>query len=178
MAVIVVTVSAVIWSFIGHRQSTRQPGALLGNLDEDADMRLGKVHQTATRNGVKEWDLVAGSAKYHDDKKQVVFQDMTATFFLKEQQEVTLNADKGLLRTDTKDMVASGNVVVKNQDYTLGADALGYRHEDRTIFSEVPVVISGTAFRLSADRMRIDLEAQEAQFDGRVNGSFDEDITL
>ena len=67
-------------------------------------MRLGKVHQTATRDGVKEWDLVAGSAEYNDAENQVEFKDVAATFFLKDNQEVSLNADRGVLQTDSRDM--------------------------------------------------------------------------
>lgn len=178
LLVILMTMGALVWVFIDHRRAMDRPRAAIGNVDEEADMRLGKVRQTATRDGVKEWDLVALSAKYQDDKNQVVFQDMAVTFFLKEQQEVTLKANKGVLQTDSKDMSASGNVVVKNQDYRLETEALTYRHNDRIVLSEAPVVISGDAFHFTADSLFIDIEAEEAKLEGKVDGSFHEDITL
>jgi len=178
LAVIAVTVGAMVWAFVNHRQSMKRRPVVIDQIDQDADMKLGKVRQTATRDGVKEWDLVAGSAKYHDDRKQVVFEDMAVTFFLKDQQEVTMTADTGTLETDSKNMEAIGNVVIKNQGYRLETEALSYRHDNQVVCSDAPVVISGDTFRMTADSLFIDLNTQEAELDGRVNGSFYGNIAL
>jgi LPS export ABC transporter protein LptC len=178
LAVITLTVGALVWAYVDHRQGADRPRAVVENLDTDADMQLGKVHQTATRDGEKEWDLVAGSAKYSDDKSEVEFEDLAATFFLEDNQEVSLNADRGVLQTDSRDMAVSGNVVVENRGYRLETESLTYNHEKRIILSQAPVVISGQAFRFAADRMFLDLETQEAELEGKVKGSFDEDFTL
>jgi LPS export ABC transporter protein LptC len=178
LTVIAVMVGVLVWAYVDHRRTNVRPRVILDHLDPDADMRLGKVHQTGTRDGVKEWDLLAGSAKYNDAKDQVEFEDVAATFFLKDNQEVSLNADRGVLQTDSRDMSISGRVVVKNRSYKLETEALTYLHGERLILSQTPVVISGQAFRLAGDRLTLDLEAQEAKLEGKVNGSFDEDFTL
>lgn len=178
LLVITLTVGALVWAFMDHRRTTDRPWSSVENVDADADMRLGKVRQTATRDGVKEWDLVAASAKYQDAENRVIFQDIVVTFFLKEQQEVTVKAREGILQTDSKDMALGGSVVVSNQGYRLETESLTYRNNDRKVVSEVPVAISGDAFHFTADSLFIDIEAEEARLEGKVNGSFHEDIML
>ena len=178
MAVIAVTLGALIWSYASHRRPPEEPRLGQQPIETEAEMSIGKVHQTATRDGVKEWDLVAESAKYDEERSQVEFDRVAATFFLKDNQEVSLNADRGILQTDSKDMAVSGNVVVANRGYRLQTEALTYRHSQRQILSRAPVEISGNAFRLTAERLTLDLETEEAQLEGKVSGSFHENLKL
>jgi LPS export ABC transporter protein LptC len=178
VTLIVISVGATVWTYVSHRRATNRPSAILDQIDAGADMRLGRIHQTATRDGVKEWDLIAGSAQYIDNQKRVVFDDVGVTFYLKNRQEVTLTADKGDLQTESKNLVVSGNVIVKNQGYRLETEALSYQHDSQVVQSEVPVVVSGDRFRLAGDSLLIDLAGRQAEMDGRVKASFYVDFTL
>jgi LPS export ABC transporter protein LptC len=178
LAVISLTMGALVWSFMAHRRNMEAPRASVDNLDTGADMRLGNVHQTATRDGVKEWDLVAASAKYDEAKNQVEFEEVSAVFFLKDNQEVSLNAKRGVLEPGSRDIAVSGGVTVENRGYKLETEALTYDHGNRTIVSQAPVVISGRTFRLAGNRLFLNLDAQEAELEGKVTGSFSDDITL
>ena len=82
---------------------------------------------------------------------------MFLTFYLKDKSQVYLTANKGILKTDSNDMEILGNVVVKNSTYRLKTENLLYRHNQRIIFSTVPVKVSGAAFNLVADSMFLNL---------------------
>jgi LPS export ABC transporter protein LptC len=178
LAVITASVAAMVWIYVDHRTTLPRPLAVPDRIDGDADMRLGKIRQTSTRDGIKEWDLVAGAARYMDDQKRIVFDDVAITFFLKGGQEVTLKAEKGDLQTESRDLVVSGNVVISNPLYRLETDALSYRHASGIVRSEVPVTVSGNGLHLTGDSLLIDLTAQQAELSGKVSGTFDVDFTL
>ncbi len=178
LLVIAATVGAMLLAFIDHRRAARRPLATVEAIDAAADMNLGKIHQTATRDGIREWDLTAGSAKYRDDRKEVVLEAVAVTFFLEDGQEVALSADRGALQTQSKNIAVDGNVVVTNRGYRMQTEALTYRHEDRIVRADSPVAISGGSLHLTGDSLLIDLAAQEAELRGGVKGSLDVDFTL
>ena len=143
-----------------------------------ANISIGKAHQTATRNGRKEWSLDAASADYMDKDSQAIFKDLSVTFYLKDETMVYITANQGILKTDSNDMEIYGNVVVKNKDYKLRCENLYYKHDKRIIFSKVPVNITGDSFELVADSMSLDLNTNKALFEGKVKGTFSERFTL
>lgn len=151
------------------------PGPLVSS---KANISIGKAHQTATRNGVKEWSLDAASADYMTDKNQAVFKDLSVTFFLKDRTKVYITADRGLLKTDSNDMEISNNVVVKYTQYKLRCESLYYEHNKRIIFSNVPVNITGDSFQLVADAMSLNLNTNRTLFEGKVKGTFRGGISL
>jgi LPS export ABC transporter protein LptC len=143
-----------------------------------ANISIGKAHQTATRNGRKEWSLDAASADYMDKNSQAIFKDLSMIFYLKDETEVYITANQGILKTDSNDMEIYGNVVVRNKDYKLICDNLYYKHDKRIIFSKVPVNITGDSFEIVADSMSLNLNTNKALFEGKVRGTFSEHFTL
>ena len=151
---------------------------IVSDIRNNANISIGKAHQTATRNGIKEWNLDAASVNYMVKKNQAIFQDLSITFYLKNKTEVYLTANKGILKIDSNDMEILGNVVVKNSIYRLKTENLFYRHNQRIIFSKVPVKVSGAAFNLVADSMSLNLNTNKTMFEGKVQGTLREIIRL
>lgn len=178
ISIILVTFGAMTVVFLKYRQVLDAPGELLPVIQSHANIAIGKVQQTATRDGIKEWDLEAGSAHYVDADKLAVFKDLSVTFYLKDRQEVYLTANQGTLRTDSNNMDITGNVVVKNDRYTLSTENLRYEHGKHIIYSNVPVKIAGGFFNLSAGAMTLDLNTKKTDLNGNVVGMFNEKIDL
>ena len=141
-------------------------------------MTIGDIHQTATRNGKKEWQLDATSAQYIDAEKKLRLDNIDMLFFLESQQQVHLTANTGILETESQNVSVNGRVELKSDDAQLKTEELHYQHKNRFIFSELPVTIIGDAFELSADRMTLDLEKGRAVLKGNVQGTFYDDISL
>ena len=178
LAFIVISLTVVIAVFINYRRILENPEKLISSLPVDANLSLGKIHQTSTKNGVKEFCLDAASAYYTASKKTVVLNDLSLTFFLKNKQEVYLTANKGILETDSKDIEITGNVIVKNENSRLFTEKIQYKHGRRLLLSKVPVKIVGNSYQLTADRMSLDLNANKTVFEGRVEGAFSENFTI
>jgi len=156
LAFIVIALAAVIAVFINYRRILENPEKLISSFPMDSNLSIGKIHQTSTKNGVKEFSLDAASAYYTASKKTVVLKDLSVTFFLKNKQEVYLTANKGILKTDSKDIEITGNVIVKNESSRLFTNS----------------------YQLTADRMSLDLNTNKTVFEGRVEGAFSENFTI
>ena len=178
VAIIFLSLGVISAVFIGYRLILNKEDKFISSLHSKANISIDKVYQTATRDGIKEWSLEAKSAYYIDATKQANLQDVVVTFFLKDGGKVYLTADQGILKTDSNDIEVTGDVVVRNETYRLRTKKLNYEHTKRIIFSKVPVEIVGDSLNLAADSMSFDLNTNRVLFEGRVEGSFSETITL
>ena len=177
LAVVLVTIGTIAAVFIGYRRVSSAPELLLSSIKEGANLSLGKIRQTATRDGKKEWSLEAGSAHYLENDKKAVLKNLFITYFLKDNREVYLEAEEGILQTDTNDIEFSGNVVIRNEDYQLRTRRLGYEHERRIIFTNDPVQISGESVELFASSLKYDLNNNKIILTGNVEAAVSKDLT-
>ncbi|MDP3284173.1 MAG: LPS export ABC transporter periplasmic protein LptC [Desulfobacterales bacterium] len=178
ISVITVTIFVTVAVFIGYRYISIKPEKVIPLVLDGSSISIEKIHQTSTKNGVVEWSLEARSASYSEDKKEAFFEDLSVTFFTKENMKIYLTADKGILKTESSDIEIRGNITVKNEDYVLKTGKINYDNEKRIIFSEVPVEISGKSLNLVAGSMTIDLNTNKAELSGKVEGIIGDDISL
>jgi len=178
LSAIVSALGITLAVFITHRNSLDKKGHVVSTIRNKANISIGKAHQTAIKNGIKEWNLEASSVNYMGDNNQAIFQDLFITFYLKDKSEVYLTANKGILNIDSNDMEIFGNVVIKSATYRLKTENLFYRHNRRIIFSKVPVTVIGDAFELAADSMSLNLNTNKTMFEGKVQGTLREVIKL
>lgn len=174
--VIIFSSCIILAVFIGYRHILNKHKDLVSSISGDVNISLENIHQTATRNGIKEWTLDAGSAYYIDSKKQAVFINPSVTFFLKNKEKIRLTAKHGKLKTDSKDIEVTDNVVMHHANYKLSTKNLHYEHKRHIIFTNAPVSISGDSFFLRADTMTFDLNSGKTLFKGNVKGTFIESI--
>lgn len=141
-------------------------------------MTLVGIHQTATKEGQVQWELEADSAQLDTDGNRMILTAPRVDFAMKDGTKVRLTAKQGVLDTHNNDMTVSGEVRLRNDQYLLETETLAYQHDRRILQSDAPVHIIGPAFDLRADRMTYNLEENRAQFDGRVEGNFNEAFSL
>jgi LPS export ABC transporter protein LptC len=178
ISVISVTISVTVAVFIGYRYISKKPEKAIPLVLDGSSISIEKIHQTSTKNGVVEWSLDANSASYNEDKKEAIFEDLSVTFFTKDNLKIHLTADKGILKTESSNIEIRGNITVKNEDYVLKTSKINYDNEKRIIFSKVPVEISGKSLNLVAGSMTIDLNTNKAELSGKVEGIIGDDISL
>jgi LPS export ABC transporter protein LptC len=176
LATMLIALGGVIAYYIIMRQDSKAPELIPESVEPDATLSIGKIRQTATRKGKKEWSLEARSANYVEKTGQMILKDLVVTFYLNDNGEITLAADQGALITDSNDIEVSGNVVVKNNEYRLLTDRLSYAHAKRVLYSNAPVKISGNSARLAADRISLDLNSQKITLEGGVETTLDDDF--
>jgi len=168
LIVILVSVGTVVSVFIGYRQVSNTPEMLITSLKEGANLSLGKIRQTATRDGKKEWSLEADSANYMEADNKVDLKNLSVVYFLEDNREVYLKADQGILQTDTNDIEFSGNVVIRNEEYQMKTEHLNYGHGQRIIICDQSIRISGKGAELTAESAKYDLNADKIVLEGNV----------
>ena len=178
LAVSLICITVVVLVFIGYRRISTAPQLILNTVTDQADLSLGKIHQTATREGRTEWILDAASAQLIQAENKLILANLSMTFFLKDQREIHLTAEKGALNTESKDMQVSGKVVVQTDDYRLNTERLNYIHSQQRIHTDVPVNVSGKAGQLQANSMNLELDTNVVVFKGNVEAIYLEDLAL
>lgn len=178
LAIILITLGGVVGIYIHFRQDIKTAESVPESIEPDATLSIGKIHQTASRKGRKEWSLEARSAHYIDKTKEMVLRDLSVIFFLKDNSEVTLAADRGILKTESNDISVSGNVVLNNKEYKLLTEKLNYAHEQRVLYSSTPVIITGASVKLVADSISFDLNTNKITMDGSVAATITKNFKL
>ncbi len=178
ISIIIILLGIIIAVFSTYRNILDETAGLESVIHSAAKMSLGKLHHTATRDGVIEWSLDASSAKLLDEKKQLILDDLSVVFYMKDGKKAYLTAEKGFLHTESNDIEVAGNVVVKNDNYVLKTEKLYYEHTRRILFSNVSVEISSDSEKLTADSISFDLNTKKTMLEGNVKGIFSENIKL
>jgi LPS export ABC transporter protein LptC len=178
IALILIVAGILVSVFVDYRKVLDKVDTSFLPENTGATLSLKRLRQTATRDGIKEWSLDARSAQFVDGKKQAILKDLAVTFYPREGQPVFVTADEGVLKIDSNDIEASGNVVVKREGYRLDTDRIQYEHSRRMIHARRPVKITAEAFSLTADAMSFELDAKKTQFRGNVRGTIYDPILL
>ena len=178
LATILITLGGVIGVYISLRPDPKILESVPESVEPDATLSIGKIQHTATRAGKKEWRLEASSAHYLDKTKEMVLRDLTVVFFLEDNKEVTLKADRGTLHTESNDIAVTGNVVVDNKEYKLLTEKLNYAHAKRVLYSSAPVKITGATTQLAADSLSFDLNSNKITLEGSVEALIAKNLVL
>jgi len=159
LTLILVMVALVRNSLISH--DTIRLDSLLP--PKGVDMQIGDIHYEQTdKNASKEWELDAKSAQYFKGESKIVLQSIELTFFSGEGKAYKLTADHGELYTDSKDVKVSGNVIfLTAEGYHVQADSFKYNAEERKIFTNDKVHISGKELVMTGKGMVVDLETEK-----------------
>jgi len=175
---IVTTIGLLAVAYFNYRRVLDKPEQFITAIQPGVDMAIDDIHQTATRDGKKEWQLDAATAHYLEAEKKIRLDRLTMTFFIDNQPPIHLSADSGTLETETRNVMVTGHVELKNEDSRLLTDELHYRHEKQFLFAQSPVEIIGDGYQLNADSMTLELDKKRAVFKGNVKGTFSEDLSL
>ena len=148
------------------------------HIDSSASVVLNGMHQTSSRNGIKEWTLDAASARLLKDENLAVMESIRVAFFMEGGKEIRLTSDTGALDTRTHDMTFSGNVTVTHADFRLLTDKLQYEKKRHIMFSTTRLTITDSESTITADSFETDLAKGVTVFKGNVRGQFSETFDL
>lgn len=172
------SLAAVSWYYFHLRQGLDSARIPLPKAASKAVMALSKVRQTATKDGVVQWNLEAATAELEAGTGRMILQSPEIKFFLEDGSQVYLTAEKGILHTRENNMEVQGNVHLRSDRYTLVTEALAYDHERRLITTSRAVEISGRTIRLHAAAMTFNLSTNQARFSGPVKGILNENPVM
>lgn len=137
-------------------------------IDNTADLALGRVDQTSTRDGRDEWRLTADVATYNKSSDLMDLSNVMVYFYFENGETGTLTADKGQLQSATQDFGVEDNIVAKVSEYELKTPKLKYiKNQDTLIADERTVITSGDSY-IEADYMLLEVKNQQLLMEGNV----------
>jgi len=147
-------------------------------IDTKAALKLNVLKQISKKNGIKEWALNAASATLLKDEDKAVLIDISIIFYTKDNKEVHLTSQKGILNTKTHDMFFSDNVVVTHDTSVMKTDKLHYNKKEHIIHSDTHVMLEKNGSVIIADSMTTRLNDNNIILKGHVKGTFSEDFNI
>lgn len=147
-------------------------------IDTKAALKLNVLKQISKKNGIKEWELKAGSATLLKDENKAVLIDVSVFFFTKDNKKVRLTSKEGVLHTKMHDMTFSDNVVVTYETSVLRTDKLHYNKKEHIIYSNTHVRLEKENSVIEADSMTTRLNENMTILKGHVKGNFSEKFDL
>lgn len=178
MSIIALSLCGVLSVFAGYRHLLNKTENIESSVKSGTTMAMQSIRQTAVKNGITQWSLDAAAANYLESENRAVFEKPSITFFLEDNSKASLIAHSGIVKTDSKDVNVSGNVILENQGYLLKTNYLKYDYGQKKFMSNAPVTISRNDLNLSADSASFDLNSKKIIFKGNVKGTFGEGISL
>lgn len=178
LTVVVLALTGTVVIFVGYRRVTENPRLLLSQIQKEADMQLNKIRQTATKNGIREWRMEAESATLLKEKQTMLLVKPNVEVFMKDGDNVHLTADEGIIYTDSNRLAVSGNVVATNRLYQFRTESIDYDPTTRELRADNPVTVTSDTVTLKANTMAMNLETSVTSFEGDVEGTISEDLSL
>ncbi len=143
-------------------------------VDASAELVMNTMKQTSSRNGIKEWELEASSARLLKKNNKAEMENVKVSFFLENNDTVVLTSQKGVLDTDKKDMTFTGHVVVTLNDNILKTDKLHYEKKRHIIYTDSPVTLENNDAVIYGNFLVTDLNDNCTTIKGDVKGFFSE----
>jgi len=147
-------------------------------IDTRAAMKLDVLTHISKKNGIKEWELKATSATLLKDEDKAVLIDVSVIFFTKEDKQIHLTSQKGVMNTKTHDMIFSDHVVVAHETFILKTDTLHYNKKEHIIYSNNQVRLEKGDSVIEADSMTTKLNENTTILKGNVRGNFSENFNI
>jgi LPS export ABC transporter protein LptC len=176
--IVLVLIGLVLTKFIRYRRVLNRHHTPVTASTGDASLSIGKIEQTAVRNGTKEWKLEAVKAEYIENTQQVLMKELSVTFFLEDGRNAVLTADEGILNKASNDIEVMGNVLIVDDRFRLETERLCYYHRRRMINSNSPIRLVSEKWDLRADSMSMNLATRKTLFEGSVDGIFKKKLLL
>lgn len=129
----------------------KDPGkALLKIMSDKVDLQVRNVRYTEVGDSGMKWEVMADTARYQKKENLAFFDKIAVKVILKDGRIFIITGDKGLVRTDTRDMEIEGNVkIVSEKGDQFTTDRLRFRNADQTVETDRPVVMENQSLRVS-----------------------------
>jgi LPS export ABC transporter protein LptC len=130
-------------------------------INDDAKMRLEKIHFVEDKEGRKTWELEAKSIHQYEDEDILTLEAVKVTVYTRGGRSFVISGRQGKVNQKTKDAELEGGVIMTSSDgYRLKTQSIAYRHGEKKVTTSDAVEIEGEEIRVTGKGMLVDMEAR------------------
>lgn len=169
VAVLVAILGAVILAVGIWRQPEK---TLLKVMSDKVDLQVRNVHYTEVGDSGMKWEIDADTARYQKKENLALFDKVTVKLVTKDGRTYVMNGDRGRFNTESRDMQIEGNVVIVSEaGDRFTTDRLQYRHAEKRIDTDGPVVMENRRVRISGVGMTLALDGKKVSLLSKVRAN-------
>jgi LPS export ABC transporter protein LptC len=116
----------------------------------DADLTIDRMHVIQNKQGTKDWEMWAGSAKIYHKKNITKLESIRIRFYPKKGKPIDITADSGVMENDSRNMSIRGNVLIQTSEgYALRTERLRFRPKEKKFDTNDKILLKGNSFNLT-----------------------------
>ena len=137
--------------------------------EEEPTTFFDEFRMVSTRKGKVEWEYLAETAKIYEKKNLAKSQKIKIIYKKDNGKISTLTAKKGILKTDTSDMLAEGDVVlISSRGVRLETQLLNWDNAKKEFFTDLPVKLFREKDTLTGIGLKADSELKKVKILSQV----------
>ncbi|MBN2437698.1 MAG: LPS export ABC transporter periplasmic protein LptC [Deltaproteobacteria bacterium] len=133
--------------------------ALLKIMSDRVDLQVRNVHYTEVGHSGMKWEITADTARYRKKENLALFEKVQVRLVMRDGRVFVMNGDRGVLNTQSRNVEIEGNVgIVSENGDRISTDRLLYRHAEKRIETDRPVIMENRSVRISGVGMILTLD--------------------
>ncbi len=136
------------------------PKEILNMLPENVDLALADLHYTQNEEGQRRWTLDADKAEYQRGSSLAKLDVVRLLFYsTKEYGDINLQADKGQLMQETRQVDVWGNVILRTaRGEKLYTERLHYDDSNHQLSTGDPIRFLSSQLELTGTGLQVDID--------------------
>jgi len=137
------------------------------------DISMDNIHLIEEEKGKTQWELNADKAEVLHSKKITRLKNIRMSLFQKNNNQISVSADKGIIHNESENVELEGNIqVYSGEGHVLTTNTLKWMSEQKTFETKDDVKINGANFILTGKGMKINVDTEILEIYGGVKASF------
>jgi len=164
-----IAVASIIAIVVYVQSNDNKSKNLIKALQESADLKIKGFTYTEVGKAKDKWEVKAETATYDKKQNLAVLERVQIKLTTVDGRIFVMNADKGRIITDKKDIEINGNVVmISDNGYRFYADYLNYNDAEKKIFTEAPVTMENKEMKVTGKGMTLYINKGELNIPSTV----------
>jgi LPS export ABC transporter protein LptC len=119
-------------------------------MGSDADLTIDRMHVIQNKQGAKDWEMWADSAKIYHKKNITILESIRIRFYPKKGKPIDITADSGEMENDSRNMSIRGHVLIQTSEgYALRTERLRFRPKEKKFDTDDKILLKGNSFNLT-----------------------------
>ena len=159
LLLISITIIILITAFATKNKNKLIKSTVANIIETGIDISIDNIHLIEEEEGKTQWELNADKAEVFHSKKITHLKNIRMSLFQKDNNQISVSADKGTIHNESENVELEGDIQVSNgEGHVLTTNNLKWVSEQKTFETTDDVRINGINFILSGKGMKANID--------------------